>query len=454
MQPRTTGLLLLVALALGAFIYFYEIQGEGDRLEAETRERHLFGGIEPGDVDWIETRTSDGAALRAEQAEGAWQITEPVRFAADAAVERMAETLAALPTDTTFENPGPDAEYGLDPESARIVRFGVGDESYELRLGKETPVGSGVYARTGADEAIHTVASYRNTAFARSLFDLREKQILDIDPAAVGEIEVRWPGGRVRLDRLPEGGEADPNAPEARWRMRSPLDARADDDAVDSLLSSLGLLRATGFVDAPDETQRGSLENPAFAVELRMRDSASPALSLAIGPGRDDDTRLVRAGGTTLFEIATERISDFPRETIAYRFRELAQFALTDATKLDFFFQSADGDPVVIQANRSDTGWEAQPEPFAPGKLARAVSELSGLLAEAILAESLGEEELAGLGLSPPHTIVSVFADPPEDAEEDAGAQRLAELHLGDVTPEGIVARAAGDPAVYRCPWT
>ena len=47
MNPRNTGILLLVAAALGAFIYFYEIQGADSRREAEEREKRLFAGVEP-----------------------------------------------------------------------------------------------------------------------------------------------------------------------------------------------------------------------------------------------------------------------------------------------------------------------------------------------------------------------------------------------------------------------
>ena len=35
MSPRTTGILVLVAAALGAFVYFYEVQGRASRTEAE-----------------------------------------------------------------------------------------------------------------------------------------------------------------------------------------------------------------------------------------------------------------------------------------------------------------------------------------------------------------------------------------------------------------------------------
>ncbi|MEM7413376.1 MAG: DUF4340 domain-containing protein [Myxococcota bacterium] len=456
MSPRSTGILLLVAFALGAFIYFYELEGEAGRQEAAEREKYLFSGLAVEDVDWIELETRDGVDARLEQREGRWQLTAPVRFPADAVAERMADTVTSLATQSTFENPGPDAEYGLDPETATTVRFGADDASYELRLGKDTPLGAGVYARRASAEGVHTVAAYQNTAFDKSFLELREKRILEFDPTSVNQVEVRWPAGRVQLARLTDPGEVDEGDGDAsagpQWRMQAPLDARADDTAVEDLLSSLNLLRATDFSDTPTAAEEASLAEPAVTVALRMTDTSEPSLAIEIGRIDENEKRWVRAGRATLFQIPAERISDIPRETIAYRFRELSRFPLTEATKIDFFFQSPEGDPVVVQADRTDVGWEASPEPFAPGKLSRAVSELSGLEADAILAESLGDEELQALGLSPPHTIISVFGEPEDPDAEETGAKRVAEIHLGDVTPEGIVARAAGDPAVYRLP--
>ena len=49
MNPRSTAILFVVALLLGAFVYFYEIEGEPDRREAEESSRRVFAGIEASD---------------------------------------------------------------------------------------------------------------------------------------------------------------------------------------------------------------------------------------------------------------------------------------------------------------------------------------------------------------------------------------------------------------------
>ncbi len=477
MNPRTTALLLLAVLGLGAFLYFYELGGESARLDAEQRAKRLFQGIEPGDVTWIALRTSDGVDARCEQREGKWELVAPLAFPADPGLARMAEALATVTSETTLEHPQPDAEYGLDDANATIVRFGAGGAEHALRIGKNTPIGSNVYARTDDSPAVHTIASYRATAFARALADLRDKQILAFDPSAIAEVEARWPGGRVVVARARAAADASKPKPEVdaeaeappetggAWQMSVPLAARADSDAVDSLLSTLSFVRADAFVDAPTAAQRKLLEPADFEVVLRHRDEKQVPLALAIGRP-EGERRLVRAGRHVLYQIAATRISDFPRTAVAYRERHLARFPATDAQQLDFYFPVRDGDPVAVRAERSgDAGWTSSPEAFAAGKLSDVVSELSRLEAADILAESMGEQELEKLGLSPPNAIITVLGAAPaspakapaEEASKQASAEppppsapRLAEIHLGNMTPKGVAARAIGDPIVYR----
>jgi hypothetical protein len=122
------------------------------------------------------------------------------------------------------------------------------------------------------------------------------------------------------------------------------------------------------------------------------------------------------------------------------------------------------GDPVAIRAERSGDGWSSTPESFASGKLAEIVAELSRLEASDIVAESMSEKELEKVGLSPPVTIITALGAAPESAAKAADASskddasealpapapRLVELQLGPMTPKGVVARAVGDPIVYR----
>jgi len=462
MNPRTTGILLLVAAALFAWVFFYEIRGEDARRDAEERAQRLFPDVEQADIDAITLETRDGILATLERREDAWTLVDPLEFPADAfAADGLASSLATLASEAALEDPQPPAEYGLDEGSARIVRFRVGEAPHELRLGDDTPVGSSAYAATGTGDAVYTVERFKAQSFDRSLDDLRDKRILEFDESSIRRVEASWPGGRVVLEREDGAGDAEAGEPdEARgWRVRAPLDARADSDAVEDLLSDLSFLRADGFVDDPPPDAEAGLEPPAFQVVLSgpaPDEGGEPTrVTLAVGGLHGTDKRLVRAARPSLYTIPASRLDDFPREVVAYRFKQLARFSAADARQLELYFQSTGGDPVSVSARRGEDGWAATPEPMDPERIARIVSELSRLEASDIAAESMGPAELRQLGLSPPNTIVSVFGEAPADesgeGEAAAPAPRLAEIHLGSLDPaRGIAARAAGDATVYR----
>lgn len=436
-SPRTTGVLLLVAAALCAFVWFYEIEGEAHRKGIEESEKRLFAGLEPEDVVWVALTTGDGVAVRAERREGSWEIVEPLRFPGEPrAFDGIASALAEVKSQAVFDAPQAAAVYGLD-DPAREVRFEADGEERALRTGDEAPMGSDRYARVVGEERVHTVPSWRAQALVEDFDALRDKRVLDFDPDAVMRIVAAWPGGRVELAR---DGEA--------WRVEVPIEGAADAETVDDVLSDLALLRAEGFVDAPPPDADTGLAEPGFRIELGLAAVGEGeagdrrTLALAVGDVTEGGARLVRAGRDSLFRVPGARLDELPRDVSAYRFKRLADFAVGEARSVELAFSAGDGAPVTITATRGDSGWSSEPEAMAPEQLARLVEEIDGLTADAILAEGVGPDELEGLGLDPPAAAFVVRGE---------GEAPLAEVRLGVLQgSQGIVAQSGDNPQVFR----
>ncbi|MDH3686624.1 MAG: DUF4340 domain-containing protein [Myxococcales bacterium] len=441
MNPRNTLALAVVVAALGAFVWFYEIRGAVARDEAAAAEKRLFPGVEADLVTAIELTTTDGADARLERDSGVWTLTRPVDFPADAAAaDGLAGSLASLMSESAFDEPAPLAEYGLDGEP--LVRFEAGEREGALRVGKTSPVGSNTYVATAADAPVYVVETYRTTALRKSLDDLREKRILDFDERQLRRLALRWPDGGVVLTRESE---------ETPWRVIEPVADAADDSTVDRLVSDLRYLRAIGFDDAPGDDEALGLATPAFDADLELAasDEESRRIGIAIGDATSDDKRAVRAEREGMvFEIAAAGLDDFPRRVDAYRDRELLRFAAGDAARIEFTFADG-GDGHVVTAERGDEGWSSQPESVEGERLTRLVTELAGLRAESIAAESAGPEELVGLGLDPAQVQIRVFKAEGTDAE-DAAPVLLGELAIGSTTAgRGFVARRPDRATVF-----
>jgi hypothetical protein len=459
-SPRTTGIVFLVAAVLFAFIYFYEIRGGEERLEAEEAAKRLFPGVEAEAIQSIAFSGADGREVRLARRERGWQLLEPLVFPGDEfAADGMASALADLTSQSVYAEPQAPDVYGLG-EGALELRFEVDGEAQRVRIGDKTPMGSNTYASIGSGDDVYAIASFSVNALRKSLDDLRDKRVAHFDSAAIDRIEASWRGGgRVVLARGDAG-----------WRLQEPIEGPADETTVDSLLTDLSFLRATGFEDQPPPDAEVGLDDPEFAVTLTgaappaegaaadteapaegaAADAEAPAeapvrVTIAVGDPLDD-SRLVRSAPASLYRIPAERINDFPRELVAYRFKDLSVFPQADAKRVEIVFQrlvsSSEGDaPLEIVATRGETGWSAEPEDFQPGKLTSLVSELARLRAEDILADAVGEDELVGLGLSPPNALIRVYGE---------GEEPLADLRIGSVRSDGgIVAQAADNPMVF-----
>ncbi len=453
MNPRTTAILALVVASLGAFVYFYEIRGAERRADAEAEGRRLFPRLEASAIDRVELRTSDGQDAVVERQEGGWRLREPRDFPAnDAAVESLAESLAGLASEAAFEEPAPLEDYGLGEEVR--VRFRAGDREYALRVGDKTPVGGNTYVATGEDAPVYTVATYLANGFTKSYEQLQDKQIVDFDPAAVRSLDLSWPGGGVRLARAeaPEGeGDA------AGWRLLAPIEGEADGVTVEGLLSTLDSLTASGFINDPPSDAELGLEAPEFRAELELapapdaEEGAEPTrLQVVVGATLDGANRAVRGGEPEVrYSIPTERLDRMPRKVGLYRFRDLARFDSAEARRLELVFQDdAAGQSVAVTAERTPSGWTSEPEAVSPPKLSSLVARLARLRAEDVLAERMGEAELAVLGLQPPRVQLRVFGEKP--AGEGAEAPLLADVTLGrPALGQGIPARRTGQDVVY-----
>jgi hypothetical protein len=445
MNPRTTLMLLVVAAALGAFVYFYEIRGGEVRKQAEEDQKRLFHGIEQEEIGSISLRTQDGVAARVERRDDGWYVAEPIDFPGDEfSIDAMAAALAQIASERVLDDPQPPDVYGLGGD-AQEVRFRAGEREFTLRLGNKTPVGASSYAATGGTDRVYTVPTTRVNSFGKTLDDLREKRVLQFDRETISRIEARWPQGGVVLERGNAG-----------WALVEPVAGLADEAAVDGLLSDLSFLRATGFVDDPPPDAEAGLEPPEFEVSLISRGdeggSEPGRLRVAFGSSPDGESRLVRSGQPSLYRIPAERLSDLPREVVAYRFKELARFSAIDARRVEIEFQrdvselGAEG-PLRVAATRDDSGWSSEPERMKPGRIASLVAELARLRGVDIAADAMGPDELAGLRLDPPNARYTVLGE-----ELDDGVRpKLAEVRIGVTRGnERIYAQAEGNDTVFE----
>jgi hypothetical protein len=436
MNPKTTAVLFAIAAALAAFVYFYEIKGEQARLDAKAAEKRLFPDVEQAEITSIALRVSDAPEIQLERRDDRWWIVAPIEFAADTfAADGIASAITQLMSESVIEDPQAHDVYGFRKDGAE-VRFALGDLEKTLRIGSATPVGSNSYALVGGDDRVYTVASYQFSPFKKEAEEFRDKRILDFDPAAVRRAAISWPGAEVVIERG-----------EAGWQMVAPTRALADAEAVDSLLMSLSLLRASGFVDDPGSDEETGFSPAQFAVEIELSrevgDSDPEIARVAVGGVDESGTqRFVRGAAESLYLISQESLDGFPRRVVEYRDRRLAEFAAEEARRIELGFHAAGGETVAVSVRLEDGGWVSSGDPVRSEKLAALVDVLSDLRAHDIIAEEFGSTELEAMGFEPARAVLQVYGD-------GDSAESLAEIQLGVAFGDGVTARVADRETIF-----
>lgn len=281
MNFRTTWILLLAVLVLGALIQRFERASRSTRERAEAARRAL--GFRPESIDALDIQSSNGT-VRCVKKDGRWMITQPLRARADAgAVERILYGLHGLDrgeviTGADMKARGLRAEdYGLT-RPRYVIGLGDGPRRQTLRVGRDAPLGGSVYIREEGREDILVVSRGLLDLLPASASDLRDRSLLPGAPEQVQQLEIWRQDGFIQIARVEHG----------KWMILQPVAARASTGAVQNYLEQLFLLRMAEFL--PDEVADAA----AYGF-----DDPGLKISVALGGGEGE--------ATVLFGDSTDR---------------------------------------------------------------------------------------------------------------------------------------------------
>ncbi|MFQ4141813.1 DUF4340 domain-containing protein [Chlorogloeopsis sp. ULAP02] len=152
---RTTLILILLALGLGGFVYFYEFYSKTQQEEVQKKTQQIFS-FTADDVQSLTVKTKD-YTLNLERNNNSeppkWLMTSPQQApASDAIVSYLMDLLVKGKSDRTLSIPADQlTEFGLVQPQATIVIALKNQQTHQLILGKPDFKGSFVYAQTDPD---------------------------------------------------------------------------------------------------------------------------------------------------------------------------------------------------------------------------------------------------------------------------------------------------------------
>jgi len=259
---KKVGVLFAIFLALAAFVYFYEIAGETEREEAKSLEASLLR-MKREDITGLEILRpeAEGILLRREAQQ--WVIQHPVETAADGStVDVLLRDLSQATRDRAFpEGEARADQYGLQ-EPRLTLKVQAGGEEKTLLIGNDDFTGSHLYAQFQGDSEVLLTSGVLFTTADKDLMQWRSKKVLVFDRLELQAIEIDHSGATIRLARQEED-----------WHLEAPIQERADQNAVSSLLSTVEFAQAQEFVsDDPEESKSFGLDQPRATMRIRHHD--------------------------------------------------------------------------------------------------------------------------------------------------------------------------------------
>ncbi len=150
--PRTTLILILLALGLGSFVYFYEIRGASQREEIKEQNQRIFSFSED-DVQALTIKTKK-LTLNLERSnqsnQSKWLIKSPISEPAnDAIVSYLMDLLVKGKSNRTLSTPRNElGQFALEQPQATIDITLKNQQNHQLILGKNNFNGRFLYAQT------------------------------------------------------------------------------------------------------------------------------------------------------------------------------------------------------------------------------------------------------------------------------------------------------------------
>ncbi|MEH2136510.1 DUF4340 domain-containing protein [Nostoc sp.] len=152
--PRTTLILILLMLGLGAFVYFHEIRGATVREEVKEQKQKIFS-FAADDVQSLTVKTKKltlNLERNPEPSNPKWVIKSPISGPAnDAIVSYLMDLLVKGNSDRTLSTPTKElGQFALDKPPATINITLKNRQSHQLILGKSNFNGRFLYAQADA----------------------------------------------------------------------------------------------------------------------------------------------------------------------------------------------------------------------------------------------------------------------------------------------------------------
>jgi len=362
--------LFVVAGGVGLYAWkgVYEVE-EKETKQKDVEER-LFAPLKAGEkgpdggspqFEFVKLKLTTGGettVLERQSAADPWRITAPVEVGADKiAVESITSQLQTAKFKYVADEEPDDAaleKYGLKAPAFVVEAEALVGDSKERRStvlygGAENSFNGSIFMRRNDEKKVWGAEGGVKWSFQKTAFDLREKDVVQLDEQKINRITADTKNNRYVLER-----DADRQwvvKPEKPVKGEEPT-FLADQGAISGMISGLKNERAVSF---PKELPMGE---PFEDVTFDLGDEKVRVKLWRLGGGDAGPEKAVLwredKRGVVIAELQGTALSYFDRNPWDLRDRSVVQFKKEEVAKVTFHL--ANGTEIVVTKDVSDAG--------------------------------------------------------------------------------------------------
>lgn len=273
MNFKTTFVLLIIFVGIGAYLFFTTRGGRPDD-EAIRQRQELVLDVPAEEVVKVSIAPAEGERKVFEKSEQQWRLVEPVSAPATSwQVESLVRALTELKREGRIDPDETAAAQAVRERPEYRIELTTQDgQTRTVAVGARSLVGNTTYVQVDGRGRIHVVSGAVHEQLGKPASDYRDTQLVTAGGQQIARIDLEPAEGQVvSLEKL-----------DGTWEVAQPTTMPAEQSAVQSLASAIGMLRAVAFADDAE------LGAPQLTVRISA-DGASAGEPTVIRFGRWDD---------------------------------------------------------------------------------------------------------------------------------------------------------------------
>jgi len=311
-MKKSTLIVVVVAIALGAFVYFYDSKHSVAAPTDEASWKPAFT-VKADQITGLTLASGRGKTVLTKQGKD-WEITRPVATGADqTSIDGIVNDLSSAKIRRSFAPTDSLSKYGLAQPAVTIDFQQKGGAEHTIRLGDKDFSGNVVYALIDASKNVDLLPASLLDETDKPLSQLRDRSLLELNNGEITGITIDDPSGTIAVTKK-----------NSTWEIAKPKDVLADSSAVDSLASALSTDKFTDVVsESPDDLAKYGLAHPPVSVTVAAN---GRDFHLLVGKKNGDNYYARDLARPIIFEISSTVYDALNKEFFDLRDKSILHF--------------------------------------------------------------------------------------------------------------------------------